>query len=85
MPQRRKAARRNSSDQTTTVLPIRCASCGTWSWMTLPGPAPWPGAVFKDKGWSVLNEPVDGHVLFACQGCFEREMNSSGSKIHGEG
>lgn len=53
--------------------------------MTLPGPAPWPGAVFKDKGWSVLNEPVDGHVLFACQGCFEREMNSSGSKIHGEG
>ncbi len=53
--------------------------------MTLPGTAPWAGAVFKEKGWSVLNEPNDGHVVFACRGCFEREMKSPDSGIRAEG
>ncbi|MGB7123852.1 MAG: hypothetical protein WBE40_03225 [Thermoplasmata archaeon] len=53
--------------------------------MTLPGAAPWPGAVFHDKGWTVLNEPEDGHVVFACQSCFDREMNSPQTKIKGQG
>ncbi len=53
--------------------------------MELPGAAPWPGAVFHEKGWNVLNEPEDGHVVFACKQCFERELNSPGSKIHGQG
>jgi hypothetical protein len=51
----------------------------------LPGPAPWPGAVFPDKEWTVLNEPEDGHVIFACGPCFEKEMNTTGPKIKGEG
>lgn len=53
--------------------------------MTLPGAAPWPGAVFQDKGWTVLNEPEDGHVVFVCKACFEVEMSSPKSKIRGEG
>jgi hypothetical protein len=53
--------------------------------MELPGAAPWPGAIFQNKGWSVLNEPEDGHVVFACKSCFDAEMKSGKSKIHTEG
>jgi len=41
--------------------------------------------MFHEKDWTVLNEPEDGHVTFACGKCFEAEMNKSASKIHGEG
>jgi hypothetical protein len=45
--------------------------------------------VFGDTGWSVLNEPEEGHVVFACQKCFDEEMNSEEeegpSRIRGEG
>ena len=53
--------------------------------MMLPGTAPWPAGVFREKGWSVLNEPEEGHVVFTCKSCFEAEMDSGDSKIHGEG
>lgn len=85
MPPRTKAHRPPTAKPGITVLPIACASCGVWSWVTLPGAAPWPGAVFHDQGWTVLNEPEEGHVVFACQDCFEREMNSHNSKVKGQG
>jgi len=85
VPQRTKAPRPPTTKPGITVLPISCASCGARSWVTLPGTAPWPGAVFQDKGWTVLNEPEEGHVVFACRTCFEREMNSHSPKIKGEG
>jgi hypothetical protein len=52
--------------------------------MMLPGPAPWPGGVLREEGWTVLNEPEEGHVVFTCKACFEAEMNSPNSKIRGE-
>lgn len=85
MPQRPKAPRKGGEKPPVTVLPIQCVSCGKWSFVTLPGPAPWAGAVFEDKTWSVLNEAEDGHVVFACGPCFEKELNSPISKIRGEG
>ena len=85
MPPRKKAARAPSEKPGITVLPIRCAGCDTWSWVTLPGAAPWAGAVFHEKDWTVLNEPTDGQVVFVCGKCFEAEMNSPNSKIRGEG
>lgn len=33
-----------------------------------------PGAAFGEPGWSVLDEPEEGQVVFACQGCFEEEL-----------
>jgi hypothetical protein len=68
-----------------TLLPIQCAACSTWSVLELHGGAPWPGAVFQKKDWTVLNEPEEGHVVFACGKCFEDEMNKPDSKVHGEG
>jgi hypothetical protein len=85
VPKRKKLSRAPTTKPGITVLPISCASCGAWSWVTLPGAAPWPGAIFNDRGWTVLNEPEEGHVVFACPTCFEKEMNSPSSKIKGEG
>lgn len=85
MPPRRKAARGPPGKPGITVLPISCASCGAWSWVTLPGAAPWPGAVFQETDWTVLNEPEEGHVVFACGKCFAAEITRPGSKIRGEG
>lgn len=85
MPPRKKASRGTPDKPGITVLPISCASCGTWSWVTLPGAAPWSGAVFQDKEWTVLNEPEEGHVVFACGKCFAAEMNRPNSQIKGEG
>jgi hypothetical protein len=53
--------------------------------MVLPGAAPWPAGVFREKGWSALNEPEEGHIVFACKACFESEMGSSKPKVRGEG
>lgn len=53
--------------------------------LELPGASPWPGAVFQQKGWTVLNETEEGHVVFACGKCFEAEMNKPDSGIRGEG
>lgn len=51
----------------------------------LPGAAPWPAGVFREEGWSVLNEPEEGHIVFACKSCFDAEMHPPKSKIHGKG
>lgn len=85
VPPRKSAAKKTEAGPGITLLPIRCVACGTWSVLELPGASPWPGAVFQKKDWTVLNEPEDGHVVFACGKCFEAEMNKPGSRIHGEG
>lgn len=85
MPPRKKAKRGAREKPSITVLPIRCASCGEWSSVQLPGGAPWAGAIFQDKSWAVLNEPEEGHVVFACGKCFESEMNAPNSGVRGEG
>jgi hypothetical protein len=85
VPPKKSAPGKKSESPGITLLPIQCASCGTWSVLELPGASPWPGAVFQKKDWTVLNEPEDGHVVFACGKCFEAEMNKPDSKIHGEG
>jgi len=59
--------------------------CGALGSMMLPGAAPWPGGVLREEGWTVLNEPEEGHVVFTCKACFEAEMNPPNSKIKGEG
>jgi hypothetical protein len=68
-----------------TTLEIACMGCGARSSIVLPGKAPFPGAVLQTEGWTVLNEPEEGHVVFACKACFEAEMESDDSKIKGEG
>ncbi|MHB8351596.1 MAG: hypothetical protein ACYDFT_02740 [Thermoplasmata archaeon] len=35
------------------------------------------GAKFLNKGWSALNEPDKGEIVFACQSCFVKEMEDS--------
>ena len=47
-----------------------------------------PGAAFGEAGWSLLNEPEEWQVVFACQGCFEEELKfeeEGTSRIRGEG
>jgi hypothetical protein len=47
-----------------------------------------PGAAFGKTGWSVLNEPEEGQVVFPYQRCFEEELKSEEggtSRIRGEG
>jgi hypothetical protein len=85
VPPRKSAEGKKSVGPGITLLPIQCVGCGTWSVLELAGRSPWSGAVFQKKDWTVLNEPVEGHVVFACGKCFEEEMNKPGSKIHGEG
>lgn len=62
--------------------------CGSPTTLTFPL-ARSPGASFGAPGWSVLNEPEDGQVVFAYQQCFEEEMRSEEkggtSRIRGEG
>jgi hypothetical protein len=53
--------------------------------VTLPGAAPWEGAFFREKEWTVINEPTDGQVVYVCRKCFEEEKNSPNSKFKGEG
>jgi hypothetical protein len=86
MPPKKKATKAEvERTPGITLLPIECTGCGTWSVLELPGTAPWPGAVFQKKDWAVLNEPEEGHVVFACGKCFEAEMNKPKSGIKGEG
>ena len=85
MPRRPKAPRKDAEKPPITILPIQCVSCGKWSHVRLPGPAPWAGATFDDKTWSVLNDPKEGHVVFACGPCFEKELSSPIPKIRGKG
>ena len=84
MPPRKKAGQKSGERPGITLLPIRCMSCGTYSVLELPGAAPWPGAVFQQKDWTVLNETEEGHVVFACGACFEAEMHKPDSGIRGE-
>ncbi len=85
MPSRKQPAGKKGGDPGITLLPIQFVSCGTWSVLEFAGRSPWPGAVFQREDWTVLNEPEDGHVVFACGKCFEAESNKPGSMIHGEG
>lgn len=82
-------AKRSTSEKPAvsglTTLEIACTGCGARSSIIFPGRAPFPGAVLPTDGWTVLNEPEDGHVVFACKTCFEAEMESDDSKIKGEG
>jgi len=41
--------------------------------------------MLQKAGWTVLNDPEEGHVVFVCGPCFEEEMNSPDSKVKGEG
>lgn len=84
-PKKKAAAPAVGSKPGITLLPIQCMACGTWSVLELPGTSPWPGAVFQQKDWTVLNETEEGHIVFACGKCFEKEMNKPDSKIRGEG
>lgn len=74
---------------TTTLVPVRCIHCRAQTVLRLPGPPPWVGARFEDPGWSILNEPEEGHAVFACGPCFEKEMaaqeKSGHPQIRGEG
>jgi hypothetical protein len=73
------------------ILGIRCMGPGCRATTTLrfPGKGQYRGAVFRDPGWSVLNEPEEGHVVFACESCFEEEMDAQEDegvpRIRGEG
>jgi hypothetical protein len=71
------------------VVPIRCIECGSATTFTFPIANQSPGAVFGEQGWSVLNEPEEGNVVFSCGPCFEKEVKSEEeqgtSHIRGEG
>jgi len=85
VPPKKKAPAPFPGKGDLTLLPIQCTACGTWSVLELHGAAPWAGAAFQKKDWAVLNEPKEGHVVFACGKCFEAEMNKPDSGIKGEG
>ncbi len=59
--------------------PVRCVGedCHATTLLVFPGSDPFVGAQFKDKGWSALNEPDKGEIVFACQSCFVKEMEES--------
>ena len=70
---------------------VRCANprCREETVLVLPGDMPFRGGTFQDPGWSVLNEPKEGDVVFSCPACFEKEMadqeKSDHPLIRGEG
>lgn len=60
-------------------IPVRCVGedCSATTTLVFPGGEPFVGAKFQDKGWSALNEPDKGEIVFACQTCFVKEMEDS--------
>jgi hypothetical protein len=62
-----------------TAVPVHCTGegCDARTWLEFPGKGTFGGAVFRDKGWSVLNEPDHGEVVFACPSCFDEELAES--------
>jgi hypothetical protein len=84
-PRKKAPLSKKGEEPGITLLPIRCMGCGTPGALELPGPAPWPGGMLQKTGWTVLNDPEEGHVVFVCGPCFEEETTSSDSKIKGEG
>jgi hypothetical protein len=58
------------------ITPLVCMEdgCKATTWLIFPGKEPFNGAMFKDKGWAVLNEPADGQLVFICPDCFAKEM-----------
>jgi hypothetical protein len=84
-----EAAPESPGRKGSLVVSIRCIECGNPTTLTFPVAGRSPGAVFGDTGWSVLNEPEEGHVVFACRKCFDEEMtgeeNESPSTVRGEG
>lgn len=73
------------------VAVVHCMGddCKATTGIVFPGPEPFGGAKFLDAGWSVLNEPEEGALVFACKECFEKEMKESEESdsptIRGEG
>jgi hypothetical protein len=64
---------------------VACMGCRKATTLSLPGIEPYPGAAFGEEGWSVLNEPEEGQLVFACRTCFEAEMDAPDSSIKGQG
>lgn len=70
---------------------VRCSGpkCNSQTVLVLPGEIPFSGGAFQEPGWSVLNEPEEGQVVFSCPSCFEKEMaeqeRTGQSFIRGEG
>jgi hypothetical protein len=84
-----QATPKNSGRKGALAVSIRCIECGSATTLTFPVAGRSPGAVFGATGWSVLNEPEEGHVVFACQKCFNEEMKceeeEGPSRVRGEG
>lgn len=80
--------RRKIPDNAMVVF-VRCSGCRAQTVLMLPGEMPFSGGTFQDPGWSVLNEPKDGDVVFSCPACFEKELaeqeKSDHPLIRGEG
>ena len=80
------ATSESASRACSVVIPIRCMDCGS-PMLTFPM-ARSPGAAFGEPVWSVLNEPKEGKVVYACQRCFGRQLKSAEEgtiRIRGEG
>lgn len=60
-------------------ISVRCVGedCTATTQLVFPGDEPFVGAKFLSKGWSALNEPDKGEIVFACQSCFVKEMEDS--------
>jgi len=86
---KKRTSPRKPKGPIVVLVPVRCINCGAMTTMRLPGPAPWAGARFEEPGWSVLNEPEEGNVVFSCGPCFDEEMDtqekSGHPQIRGEG
>jgi len=68
------------------TVPITCVNeCGRQSALALPGEGPYEGGTFVHPGWSAVNEPGSGDLVFVCPTCFEAERKKeSGSLIRQE-
>jgi hypothetical protein len=67
-----------------TEVPIHCLGegCSERTWIVFPGKGSFGGAVLRDKGWSVLNNPGEVEVIFWCPACFEKEIAKLAGSDH---
>ncbi|HEV2316752.1 MAG TPA: hypothetical protein VGV89_04165 [Thermoplasmata archaeon] len=79
MARKKEAPVEDPGSPSATILPIRCMGCGAAGALELPGPAPWQGAVLRQKEWSVFNDPEEGQVVFACGKCSQGELGEAES------
>jgi hypothetical protein len=79
---RKSAPRRPRGRVAMIMLPVKCISCGTTTTFRLPGAGPYEGGAFEQSGWSVLNEPEEGHVVFSCGPCFDEEIDAQEKNGH---